>query len=341
MKTLRSFVRRLRNVFRREELDRDLSDELASHLAMHMVTRFLPLMATGQETDCLSAGTTAPFNATLGVISPGLLATMQIPLLEGRDFNSDDGPNSPPVVLVSQNLAKHLWPQSSAVGQHLRFGCDNDAKTAEVVGVVRETSIRSLGELPQAHFYRPFAQRYTGLATLVVETSMGGQAAAASAIRSTLRAESSGVRIYALQSLASHVERSYWMVRWETSVLSLFGFLALLLAAVGLYGVMAFHAAQRTQEIGLRTALGARPREVYGLIMREGMKITFFGVVLGLAVSVGLTRLLARFLSGLSPTDPLTFTIAALLWVSVALLACYVPARRATRVDPITALRYE
>jgi predicted permease len=305
------------------------------------VTRFLPLLATGQETDCLSAGTTAPFNATLGVISPGFLATMQIPLLEGRDFNSDDGPNSPPAVLVSQNLAKHLWPQNSAVGQHLRFGCDNDAKTAEVVGVVRDTSIRSLGELPQAHFYRPFAQRYTGLATLVVETSMGGQAAAASAIRSTLRAESSGVRIYALESLASHVERSYWMVRWETSVLFLFGFLALLLAAVGLYGVMAFHAAQRTQEIGLRMALGARPREVYGLIMREGMKITFFGVVLGLAVSVGLTRLLARFLSGLSPTDPLTFTVAALLWVSVALLACYVPARRATRVDPMAALRYE
>jgi hypothetical protein len=118
------------------------------------VTRFLPSMATGQETDCLSAGTTAPFNATLGVISPGFLATMQIPLLEGWDFNSDDGPNPPPAVLVSQNLAKHLWPQSSAVGQHLRFGCDNDAKTAEVVGVVRDTSIRSLGELPQAHFYR-------------------------------------------------------------------------------------------------------------------------------------------------------------------------------------------
>jgi len=124
-------------------------------------------------------------------------------------------------------------------------------------------------------------------------------------------------------------------------VLFLFGFLALLLVAVGLYGVRAFHAAQRTQEIGLRMALGARPREVYGLIMREGMKITLFGVVLGIAVSVGLTRLLAGFLSGLSPTDPLTFTIAALLWVSVALLACYVPARRAMRVDPMTALRYE
>jgi len=305
------------------------------------VTRFLPLMATGQETDCLSAGTSAPFSSTLGVVSTGLLETMQIPLLEGRDFNSNDGPTSPPVVLLSQNLAKRLWPQSSAVGQHLRFGCGDDAKTAEVVGVVRDTNVRSLGELPQAHFYRPFAQRYTGLATLVVETPKGGEAAAATAIRSTLRDESSGVRIYALESLASHVERSYWMVRWETSVLFLFGFLALLLAAVGLYGVMAFHAAQRTQEIGLRMALGARPREVYGLIMREGMKITLFGVVLGIAVSVGLTRLLARFLSGLSPTDPLTFTIAALLWVSVALLACYVPARRAMRVDPMTALRYE
>jgi len=149
------------------------------------------------------------------------------------------------------------------------------------------------------------------------------------------------VRIFALEPLAAHVERSYWMVRWESAVLIVFGMLALLLAAVGLYGVMAFHAAQRTQEIGLRIALGAPSGEVYPLILREGMKITLLGVVSGTLGSVALTRSLSRFLSGLNPADPLTFGGAALLWIAVALLAGYVPARRATKVDPMVALRYE
>jgi len=303
------------------------------------LTRFLPLMITGQETDCISTDGTSPFTATLGVISPGFLGTMQIPLLEGRDFNVADGPSSPPVVLVSQNLARRLWPETSPVGQHLRFGCDG-ATSSEVVGVARDTKIRSLGEPPQPHFYRPFAQRYTGLATLVVETS-GDSAPIAQAIRSLIRGESSGVRIYALEPMASHVERSYWIVRLETAVLLLLGMLALVLAAVGLYGAMAFQAAQCTQEIGLRMALGARPREIYRLIIRDGTKITLAGVALGIAASAGIARLLARFLSGLDPTDPVAFAASAVLWVGVALLACYLPGRRAARVDPIVALRYE
>ena len=303
------------------------------------LTRFLPLTATGQETDCVSTDGSSPFTATLGVISPGFLSTMQIPLLRGRDFNAGDTSASPAVVLVSQNLARRLWPNGSAVGQHLRFGCV-DKMNAEVLGVVRDTNIRALGEAAQPHFYRPFAQRYTGLATLVVETSTDA-ATLAPAIRSAVRAESAGVRIYALEPLAAHVEHSYWMVRWQSTVLIVFGMLALLLAAVGLYGVMAFHAAQRTQEFGLRLALGARSSEVYGLILREGMKITFLGVVSGTLVSVGLVRLLSRFLSGLNPTDPLTYGGAALLWMGVALLACYFPARRATKVDPMVTLRYE
>jgi predicted permease len=303
------------------------------------LTRFLPLMATGQENDCVSADGSSPFTATVGVISPGFLSTMQIPLLKGRDFSATDTASSPPVVLVSQNLAKRLWPGRSATGQHLRFGCANGT-TAEVVGVVRDTNIRTLGEAPQPHFYRPFAQRYTGLATLVVET-FPDATGVATAIRAAIRAESAGARIYALDSLATHVERSYWAVRWESSVLILFGMLALVLAAVGLYGVMAFHVTQRTQEIGLRMALGARSASVYRLILREGMKITLLGVVFGIFASAGLTRLLARFLSGLNPTDPLTFAGTSLLWIGVALLACYLPARRAANVDPMVALRYE
>ena len=303
------------------------------------LTRFLPLMATGQENDCVSTDGSSPFGATLGVISPGFLATMQIPLLEGRDFSATDTTSSLPVVLVSQNLAKRLWPERSPVGQHLRFGCAHGT-TAEVVGVVRDTNLRTLGEAPQPHFYRPFAQRYTGLATLVVET-IPSATTVAPAIREAIRAESSGARIYALESLAAHVERSYWVVRWESCVLILFGMLALVLAAVGLYGVMAFHVTQKTQEIGLRMALGARASSVHRLILREGIKITLLGVVFGIFASAGLTRLLARFLSGLNPTDPLTFAGTALLWVGVAVLACYLPARRAANIDPILALRYE
>jgi predicted permease len=303
------------------------------------VTRFLPLMITGAETDCISTGTTSPFNATFGVVSPSFLTTMQIPLLEGRDFTADDRPSSPPVVLVSQALAQHLWGKADVVGQHVQFGCDNPT-TAEVVGVVRDTKVGSLGEPPQAHFYRPFAQRYTGLATVVVETSVEPESAART-VSSLIRSESSGVRIYDLQPVATQIERSYWIIRLETTVLVIVGSLALVLAAVGLYGVVAFHATQRTQEIGLRMALGATPGEIHRLILFRGMKITLAGVLIGIAVSAGLAPLLARFLSGLSPVDPLTFAASAALWVGVALLACSLPARRAMRLDPMVALRYE
>jgi predicted permease len=303
------------------------------------VTRFLPLMITGAETDCISTGTTSPFNATFGVISPSFLTTMQIPLLEGRDFTADDGPSSPPVVLVSQALAQHLWGKADAVGQHVQLGCSGPT-TAEVVGVVRDTKVDSLGEPPQAHFYRPFAQRYTGLATVVVETSVD-PASVARTVSSLIRSESSGVRIYDLHPVATQIDRSYWIIRLETTVLLILGLLALVLAAVGLYGVVAFHAAQRTQEIGLRMALGATPGEIHRLILFRGLKITLAGVLIGIAVSAGLAPLLARFLSGLSPVDPLTFAVSAGLWVGVALLACFLPARRAMRVDPIVALHYE
>src|SRR5262249_38314060 len=207
-------------------------------------------------------------------------------------------------------------------------------------GVVRNTKVGSLGESPQAHFYLPFAQRYTGLATEVLETSVD-RASVARSVSSLIRIESSGVRIYALQPVAAQIERSYWIILLEKNELRVLGLLALVLAAVGLYGVVAYHAAQRTQEIGMRMALGATPGEIHRLILFRGMKITLAGVLMGIAVSAGLAPLLARFLSGLSPVDPLTFAVSAGLWIGVALLACCLSARRAMRVDPMVALRYE
>jgi len=153
--------------------------------------------------------------------------------------------------------------------------------------------------------------------------------------------ENKSVRIYRIEPVAAHVEHSYWQTRWRASLLLIFGLLALVLAVAGLYGVIAYRVAQRTREIGVRIAIGARPGKIYGLILSQGLRITLLGVGIGLVASLGLTRLLASFLFGVSPEDPLTFAGTGLLWVCVAVVACYVPARRAASIDPVKALRYE
>jgi putative ABC transport system permease protein len=160
-------------------------------------------------------------------------------------------------------------------------------------------------------------------------------------VRRALLQENSSVRVYAAESLASHLERSFWQVRWEVSVLLIFGFLALTLAAMGLYGIIAYHVTQRKHEIGVRIAIGAQAHHVYTLILRQSLLLTVTGIGIGLVMSLGLARLLARFLSGLSATDPVAYVATAALWLGVACLACLVPARRAMRVDPMIALRYE
>jgi putative ABC transport system permease protein len=212
--------------------------------------------------------------------------------------------------------------------------------TAEVVGVARDSKTRSLSEPAHSHFYRPFSQNYTGLATLIVET-ISKPTGMAELVRTTLLREDKSVRIYRIESLAAHVEHSFWQTRWRASLLLTFGLLALVLAVAGLYGVISYRVAQRTREIGVRMAIGARPGSVYGLILSQGLRITLVAVGIGLMASLALTRLLARSLYGVNPVDPLTFAATGLLWVCVAALACYFPARRAARIDPAAALRHE
>jgi len=174
----------------------------------------------------------------------------------------------------------------------------------------------------------------------VVET--GGDAGAAlETVRKTVIASSSGARIYGVRPLSEWVERSYWQVRWEASMLGVFGGLALLLAAVGLYGVVAYHVTLRRREIGIRMAIGAQAGDVLRLVLSQGLRLTLAGVGLGLLASAGLARGMARLLYGVSPTDLLTYAAVSVLWLAVALGACYLPARRAARVDPTVALRYE
>lgn len=302
------------------------------------LTHLLPLLLD-EGSDCVSADGLPALDAPHGTIGPGYLGVMSIPLLEGRDFSVADTPNGPAVVIINEILAQRLWPHQNAVGRRILVGCEGP-EAAEVVGVARNSKGLSLAEGPRPYFYRLFSQNYTGLATIVVHTD-GNPFSVAETIRQSLLGVSKGVEIYALDTMAHHVELSYWQTRWVASLLAIFGVLALALAAVGLYGVIAYWVTQQTHEMGVRRALGAQKADVLAMVIRKGFRLTLAGVAIGIVGALALTRFLASMLYGVKPTDPLTFVAASLILVSVALLACYLPARRAMNVDPMVALRYE
>jgi putative ABC transport system permease protein len=240
-------------------------------------------------------------------------------------------------------MAHRYWPNQDPIGKRFRTGreCDKGrGMSTEIVGIARDGKYNALTEAPQPHLYLPFAQHFQGFMALLVQTAVEPKAAMAP-IRQELVRLDRNIRIYQFTTLTDHVATSFWEVRWQASVLGAFGLLALLLASMGLYGVMAYSVAQRTHEIGVRMALGAQSRDVQRLIVRQAMGLTLTGIGLGLALSLAVTRFLIGFLYGLSPTDPVAFVGAVLLWTAVALLASYCPARRATKVDPMVALRYE
>jgi predicted permease len=301
------------------------------------VTNLLPL--TPINTDCVSATGRDSIPATTSTVSPGYLATMRIPLVSGRDFSDADRPDGQTVAIVNEALTRRLWPGQTAIGQRLLVGC-HDPHVMEVAGVARDARLESLGEAPKPHVYRAFAQDSGGMQNILVETASDA-GTQLETVRKTVTASAAGARIYGVRPLSEWIDRSYWQVRWEVSMLAAFGGLALLLAAIGLYGVVAYHVTLRTREIGIRMAIGAQPADVLRMVLRQGLALTLVGVGIGLAVSVGLARAMARLLYGVSPTDPPTYAAVSVLWLAVAFAACYLPARRASRVDPTVALRYE
>jgi predicted permease len=302
------------------------------------LTHFLPLVFD-EGSSCVSVGEEPVLDVTHGTIGPGYLETMDIPLLEGRDFSVADGPASRAVVILNETLAQHLWPRQNAVGRKILIGCKKP-ESADVVGVARDSKALSLPEAARPYFYRPFSQNYTGLATLVIQAA-GDPHAVMTPIRRTLLEMSRSVRIYALDTVAHHVDESYWETRWVSSLLVIFSLLALGLAAIGLQGVIAYWVAQRTHEIAIRMALGAEKRDVLRMVISQGLKLVLIGVAIGIVGALALTRFLSSLLYGVKPTDPLTFIAVSLILIAVALLACYIPARRAAKVDPMVALRYE
>jgi putative ABC transport system permease protein len=268
-------------------------------------------------------------------VNQNYFATLRIPLLRGRNFTAQEVSQSAKVVIISELLSSQVFPNEEPLGKRLVLGMGNQA--FEIIGVVGDIRHRSLERKPAAAMYLP---TYDGWLNVVIRTK-GDPLAITAAVRKEVQAIDPDQPIAAVKTMDQWLGTAVAAPRYRTSLLGLFAALALVLAATGIYGVMSYSVTQRTHEIGVRMALGARQLDVLKLVVRQGMVLVLIGVGLGLAGAVALTRVLASLLFGVTAKDPLTFVAVATLLALVAFVACYIPARRATKVDPLVALRYE
>jgi putative ABC transport system permease protein len=271
------------------------------------------------------------------IVGPNYFKTMGIPIVAGRDFSAQDREGSPTVVIVNEVFARRYFG-GNAVGRRLRFGSKEPFR--EIVGVARNAKYRNLREDPLPFIYTPLAQEPQPGMTLMVRT-VGDPSAMIGAVRNEVHALNSDVPLFEVQTMSERIADQLAADRVVAVLLSVFGVGALLLATIGIYGVVAFAVAQRTHEIGIRIALGADRPDILKLILGQGMVLIVIGAGFGLALALTATQLLKSLLFGVSATDPLTFVSVVSALIGVALLACYVPARRAMKVDPLVALRYE
>ena len=278
-----------------------------------------------------------PF-AHLGAVSGGYFAAMGIPLISGRTFDEADRDGAPGVAIVSLGLARRYWPGENPLGKHLRFEAEGDWAT--VVGVVGDVRQLGLAQEPPPILYMSYQQFPLPFTNVTVRSSLS-EAAVASVLRSQLSAIDPELPFGDIMTLQSVVDKSVDEPRFRALLIAIFAILALVLAAVGLYGLISYSAAQRTREIGIRVALGAQPRHVLAPVLREGAALALAGIALGLAAAAAVTRVLSAFLFGIGAADPLTFSLVALLLLTTALAATYIPSRRALKVDPLVALRAE
>jgi len=272
-------------------------------------------------------------------ISPNYFHVMQVPLLRGREFSDADSESGPKVCAISSSLAQQLFPNENALGQRILIGYPaNSAR--EIVGIVGDVKDSDLSARQSTQIYVPFVQNPFWAADIAVRVH-GNPSALSGTLREQIRAIDSALPVAAVRPMAEVIGSSIAQPRFRTTLLSLFGAAALLLAAIGIYCVLAYTVAQQTREIGIRMALGANPGKVLRLVLGRGLRLAGFGTAIGILAALMLTQLLNSLLFGVSATDPVTFAAVAGLLLGVALLACYVPARRAMRVDPMVALRYE
>ena len=303
--------------------------------------RFVPLWFTGQGYSTVQIENYTPqpnedLGIDLNVVGPDYFHAVQIPRISGRDFSEQDRDGTPKVVIVNQTMANRFWPAQDAVGHRVHIW--GDWRT--VVGVVRDIKYHRMNEAPEPFIYLPQLQTDGTDANILVRSQLP-KAAVIGLVRSAAKSLDSKVQPLETDSLDGLLKASMFANRTAASLASVLGVLGTLLAALGIYGVLSYSVSQRIREIGIRVALGAQRRHVLQLVVGHGLRLALFGVAVGALAASAVTRGMGTLLFGVSATDPLTFAIVVLLVAAVAALAAYVPARRAMRVDPMVALRYE
>ncbi len=307
------------------------------------VASHMPFDFTEDWTVTIEGSTTQTQNVDTRTISADFFRVMGIPLQQGEAFSAQDRLDAPGVAIINQTMARRFWPAGDALGKRLKLGrAEGNDPWITVKGVVADSAQGSLDAAIRPEAYFPLAQmayRYRRM-NLAISTN-GNPVSLVGSVQQAIWSLSSDQPVYQVRPLNQLINRSTGTRRFAMLMLGLFGALALVLSAVGIYGVMSYAVSQRTHEIGLRMALGAQTRDVFKLIVGQGIKLALIGVAAGLGAAFGLTWLMKSLLYGVSATDPLTFCLIALLLVGVALLACWLPARRAAQVDPMVALKNE
>jgi putative ABC transport system permease protein len=291
----------------------------------------------GQERPA-GGGSSQSEQAEILAVSPGTFQALGIPFLQGRDFQNTDNTNTPRVAIIDDTLARRYWPAGDAIGK--RIETTGDQEWMIVVGIVGGIKHISLNEEKQPHIYMALAQAPAARASFVVRTD-GPPAATLPNFRAAIKRVDADIPLYKVRSMTELIGETLSTQRLTNILLTGFAVVALLLAAVGIYSTMSLYVSSRTKEFGIRLALGAQPGRLRLVVLGQAMLLTAAGVVVGIAGALALTRTITSLLFEVSATDPLVFTVIPLLLVIVSLVACYTPARRATRVDPLVALRDE
>jgi putative ABC transport system permease protein len=289
-------------------------------------------VAPGEEEDIFFAA-----------VTPHWFKTLDVPIIRGRDFTDAEGQDSSGVAIINQTMADKLWPKEDPLARRFRFTGDTAAPWFAVIGITRDIKTNGIDRdaKPQPAAFVAYPYEATPNTGITIRTATADPAQIMSAVRGEVRASDPILPVFEVQTMQTRREEGYWEYNLFSGMFSVFGGIALLLAAIGVYGVISYGVSQRTHEIGVRMALGARGGDVLRMVVGQGVMLTVTGVVLGLVGAFGVTRVIESMLFDVSPTDPLSFIGIALFLTSVAAIASYIPARRAMGVDPVTALRYE
>ena len=300
----------------------------------------LPVTAGGMRMDLQGAGLKPAADGMVAIelvpVSPDFFRTIGVPLVAGRDFSAADGPAAQKAIIVNETMKQKFWPREAAAGQAFSIGGD----TYQVIGVARDTKYRSLREKPRNVMYLPYAQSHQSSANLLVRSAIPADRVL-DGVRNAVNQVDTAMPLYNVRTLETHVNRSLYVDRLRAELIGYLAALAVLLAAIGIYGVLSFAVSERTREMGIRIALGAHPRSVVAMIVTSGVRLGLLGLATGVLLALWLTRRIAADLFGVSTTDPITLAVSCALLLAVVVAAALIPARRASRIDPMLALRGE